>query len=75
MTSLKPLANHLERGMHTVQTLIELMNENAALRGSTPGPFLDEQAESAMLDALIRLSSANFEDFCKLMDSVEVPNG
>jgi hypothetical protein len=70
---IKELADRLEARLHTTQVIAEIVQDNAALREGTPGPYLNQYREGALMDALVHLSRASFDDFCSLADLVEVP--
>lgn len=70
---LKELADRLEARMHTTTVLAEIVLDNDAMRGGEPGPYLNEYRAGALMDAVIHLSRANFDDFCRLADLAGVP--
>lgn len=70
---LKELADRLESRLHTTTVLAEIVLDNDAMRDGTPGPYLDDYRAGALMDAVIQLSRANFDDFCRLADLAGLP--
>lgn len=68
------LANKLEMKLSTSTTLAEITLDNAAHEDCAEGAFLDKDRAAAVMQAQVYLSQSIFDDFCKLMELVEVPH-
>ncbi|MBO3274087.1 hypothetical protein [Pseudomonas schmalbachii] len=70
----KALAGELEMKLDTAVVLAEITLDNAAMDSSQDGPYLDNRRAGSLMQAQIYLSQSIFDDFCKLMDLLEVPH-
>lgn len=67
------LANELEMKLDTVKVLAEITLDNTTLADCAEGAYLDRSRAAALMQAQVYLSQSIFNDFCKLMELVEVP--
>ncbi|MDH1622029.1 hypothetical protein N5F07_12715 [Pseudomonas chengduensis] len=68
------LANELEMKLDTVKVLAEITLDNTTLADCAEGAYLDRSHAAALMQAQVYLSQSIFNDFCKLMELVEVPH-
>lgn len=71
----KELADALETKLDTATVLAEITLHNAALADCAEGAFLNSRRAGSLMQAQIFLSQSIFNDFCALMNLLEVPNG
>jgi hypothetical protein len=70
----KALAATLEIKLDTARVLAEITMDNAISAECAEGAYLDARRAGSLMQAQIYLSQSIFDDFCKLMELVEVPN-
>lgn len=70
----KALAGMLEMKIDTATILAEVTLDNAAMAECAEGAYLDGRRAGALMQAQVYLSQSIFDDFCKLMDLLEVPH-
>lgn len=70
----KALADTLEMKLDTATVLAEITLDNAARAECSEGAYLDPRRAGALMEAQIYLSQSIHDEFCKLMDLVEVGN-
>ncbi|MOA40177.1 hypothetical protein D3C78_1620230 [compost metagenome] len=70
---LRELVDRLDARLGIVQVLAEILLDNAALRPSIPGPYLDDYREGILMEAVVHLARNNQEDFWQLAKREKLP--
>jgi len=65
------MADEIELQIITMGNLAELLLENGALKGSIPGPQIDDRGEEAIKYAICALSKTAHDGFCRLTSHLE----
>lgn len=66
------LEDRLEASLITIESLAKILINNEGLRGSDQPPQLDSLDVDAVMRAVLLISGRAHDDFCELMNSMEV---
>ncbi|WCD81795.1 hypothetical protein [Pseudomonas sp. TUM22785] len=70
---LHDLLERLDSRLNAVHMIAAIIQDNAGRREGTPGPFLNEVREGALMDVMVDLCRSNQQDFWQLMKMGALP--